>query len=74
MNVCKGDGSSGDGDVSAISGLGTISDSWNANSCQPKANILTEDEDRDLTTNIVNYIKSPDTKRLTTIYTGITKR
>ena len=74
MNVCKGDGSSGDGDVSGVSGLGSISDTWNANSCQLKANILSETEHQQLTTNIVSYLKSPDPKKLTTIYTDISRR
>ncbi|MBC7503535.1 VCBS repeat-containing protein [Candidatus Gracilibacteria bacterium] len=74
MNVCKGDGSSSDGDVSAVSGLGTISDTWNASSCQIKANILSESDDRNLTKSIVSYLKSPNAKELTTIYTGISKR
>ena len=74
MNVCKSDGSSSDGDVSGISGLGTVTDTWNDTSCNPNANALTETEDKSLTQDIVNYLKNPDTKRLNDMYTRLAAR
>ncbi len=43
-------------------------------SCQPQANTLSEVENKGLTNSIVNYLKSPDTTRLTSIYTSISRR
>ncbi len=74
MNVCKGDGSKDDGDVAPISGLGTMTDTWNAMSCSPQANVTTEVENKALTTNIVGYLKNPDKSKLQDIYSRISKR
>ncbi len=60
--------------MSAVSGLGTIVDTWNATSCHPEANTTTEVEDRTLTSDIVSYLMSPDTARLNSMYTRIAKR
>lgn len=75
MNVCKADGSSSDGDVTAISGLGGAGgDSWNASSCQPQANTMTENDNRTLTTSIVTYLQNPNSSQLTGIYSKIANR
>lgn len=37
-------------------------------------NVLTEVEDQTLTTDIVSYLKNPDTKRLNDMYTRIARR
>jgi hypothetical protein len=70
MNVCKADGSSADGDVSAISGLGGAGGgaSWNAKSCQPQAATMTQAENQSLTSDIISYLRSPETTRLNNIY------
>jgi hypothetical protein len=75
MPVCKSDGSEADGNVTEISGLGGVGgDTWNATSCHPEVNVMTESEDLTLTTDIVNYLKNPDTKRLNDMYTRIARR
>ena len=75
MNLCKDDGSSSDGDVRAISGLGGVGGpTWNSSSCQPQAATITEAENQSLTRDIVTYLKNPDTTKLKTLYTGISKR
>lgn len=33
MPICKADGSEADGSVVGVSGLGSVTDSWNARSC-----------------------------------------
>jgi hypothetical protein len=70
MNVCKSDGSSTDGDVSAISGLGGAGggSSWNSSSCQPQAATMTQADNQSLTSEIINYLRSPETTRLGNIY------
>ena len=61
--------------MSALSGLGGAGgDSWNASSCRPQANTTTEIENRSLTTDIVSYLRSPDTARLGSLYTRIAQR
>ena len=75
MPVCKSDGSEDDGDVTGISGLGTIDDTWNSSSCNPQANTITESENNTLTSDIVNYIKNPNSTILKdTIYPAINNR
>lgn len=74
MNICKSDGSKEDGDVSSISGLGTVSDTWNAMSCDPQANTTTETENKSLTANIVGYLKNPDKTQLQGIYSRMSSR
>ncbi len=75
MPVCKSDGSAEDGDVRGISGLETIDDTWNASSCHPKANTITEEENQFLMGKIVGYLKNPDPEDLKKhIYPAIAKR
>lgn len=65
MPVCKGDGSTDDGDVSAISGLGTISKTWNGASCNLEASAKTQlrTEEKNLEKEILEYMKSPSTRQ-----------
>lgn len=60
--------------MSAVSGLGTLSDTWNATSCNPTANITTETENKTLTTDIVKYLKNKNPSNLKEIYGRISKR
>ena len=65
MPVCKGDGSAEDGDVRAISGLGTISKTWNGASCNLEASAKTQlrSEEKNLEKEILEYMKSPSTRQ-----------
>ncbi len=76
MPFCKGDGSSGDGDVTGVSGLGSISDTWNASSCRIQAQTgdAQRVEDRQITNSIVDYLRSPTTAKRTTIYNNLSQR
>jgi len=79
MPFCKSDGSAADGDVAPISGLGTFGDlgggsTWNASTCKIQANTFTEADDKAFTADVINYIKSPDTSRLTGLYTRLGNR
>lgn len=62
--------------MSAVSGLGTLSDTWNATSCTPTANVTTENENKTLTSDIVTYLKSPNRNptKLNEVYKHISKR
>ena len=74
MPVCKGDGSTDDGDVSAISGLGTISKTWNGASCNLEASTKTQlrTEEKNLEKEILEYMKSPSTRQAEIV--GITAK
>jgi len=74
MPVCKGDGSTDDGDVSAISGLGTISKTWNGASCNLEASAKTQlrTEEKNLEKEILEYMKSPSTRQAEIV--GITAK
>jgi hypothetical protein len=74
LPVCKGDGSNADGDVSGISGLGSSTDAWNGKSCTMKVETLTKAENATMTSDIVSYLKNPQTTKLNTIYSNISKR
>lgn len=74
MNVCKGDGSASDGDVRGVSGLGTVTDSWNAASCTVQAKTTTSSEDDGLIQDMVDYLRNPDTKKINNLYTNLSKR
>jgi hypothetical protein len=66
MPVCKGDGSSADGDVTGISSLGTTTDAWNANSCNLSITpTATQQADAvALQNDIISYIKNPSASRI----------
>ncbi len=74
MAVCKGDGSIADGNVAPISGLGTLTDTWNASSCKPKVSGGTESENQVITNDIVKYLKNPNTNKLQSIYANMSRR
>lgn len=74
MPVCKDDGSLSDGDVRPFSWLGTMSDTWNAGSCTIKAHTTSKVEDTNLTNDIIDYLKSPDTRRINDLYTRLARR
>lgn len=60
--------------MAPISGLGTLSDTWNASSCHPKVSGGTESQNQAITTDIVKYLKNPDKSMLTGIYSNMSKR
>ncbi len=74
MNVCKNDGSSSDGSVRGISGLGSTTEAWNGESCSLQTNTLSKPQDKALTQTIVEYLKNPDTKRVNAIYNTLANR
>jgi hypothetical protein len=84
MPFCKSDGSRSDGDVAPISGLGNFGDlggasggggsTWNSQSCSIQPSVFTESDDRVFTSDVVNYIRTPDTKKLGDLYTRLGKR
>lgn len=60
--------------MAPISGLGTLSDTWNASSCRPKVGGGTASENQVITDDIVKYIKNPDVSKLNGIYANMSKR
>lgn len=74
MPFCKGDGSSGDGDVTGVSGLGNLDDTWNAASCNLRATTSSRTEDKTFTQDVIDYLKDPDTRRLNDLYTRLSTR
>jgi hypothetical protein len=74
MPVCKADGSRADGDVSGFSGLWTMADTWNSQSCSLTANVTNTNQNTTLTRDIVAYLKDPRSHNLTHIYTAISQR
>jgi hypothetical protein len=74
LPMCKEDGSKEDGDVTWFSGLWSIKDSWNANSCSINNSVLTKDEDTWLTNDIIAYLKDPKTRELNQIYSRLSAR
>jgi hypothetical protein len=73
MPVCKGDGSSADGNVSGISGLGSTTKTWNGKSCTLQAD-TTERENQDIIDDVLGYLRSPNTTRLNSVYKSISAR
>ena len=81
MPFCKSDGSVSDGNVAPISGLGNFGDlgagggsTWNSQSCTIQPSVFTESDDRVFTSDVVNYLRSPDPSKLPDIYTRLGKR
>lgn len=74
LPVCKGDGSSDDGNVALVSGLGTSTDAWNGASCSLTARTRNEADDASLTSEIITYLKNPTPVRLSSVYTGLSSR
>ncbi len=74
MNVCKNDGSSVDGSVRGISGLGSTTAAWNGESCTLTTKTLTKKEDTAFTESVIDYLKNPDTRRLNALYNTLSTR
>lgn len=76
MNVCKNDGSSADGSVRGISGLGSMTAAWNGQSCsiQASTSSATKASDAKLTEDIIEYLKNPNTKRINALYSALANR
>ena len=74
LPICKWDGSSDDGSVAGISGLGSTTDAWNSSSCKMKAVTLTKAENTVLTQDIIRHLKNPQTSTLNSIYSSISRR
>lgn len=51
-----------------------MSDTWNAGSCTIKAHTTSKVEDTNLTNDIIDYLKSPDTRRINDLYTRLARR
>ncbi len=74
LPVCKWDGSEDDGSVTAISGLGTSTNAWNGASCSLTAGTFTSSQNESLIQEIITYLKSPSSARLTNINSGLSSR
>jgi hypothetical protein len=74
MPVCKNDGSSADGDVRGVSGLGSTTDAWNAGSCQLRLGSLSDSENKTLEQDIIDYLRNPNTTKLNSLYERLSKR
>ncbi|MBP9779728.1 hypothetical protein KBD33_03855 [Candidatus Gracilibacteria bacterium] len=75
MPFCKGDGTNSDGDVKGVSGLGSITDTWNAGSCRITSQNYGEVDDGKLTDDIVSYLrKSPGYPSQENLYKSLSQR
>lgn len=74
MPVCKGDGSSADGDVRGVAGLGTTTRAWNGASCSMQADTGSDSVDESVIDDVLSYLRSPETTRLNNAYKAISRR
>lgn len=61
MAICKDDGSSADGDVTLVSGLGTTRDTWNGKSCTIAVHPTDQDkeDEKQFKQDIISYVRNP---------------